>query len=191
MEKPRAFTLLELLISILIFVVIILGFLNIELFSHYHLISSDRRAKLQNDLSFVLEHMNKQIGNSIGNEVANGADTVIKLPSATLVVACVDLNRNGRRDNVPPDGFVAYRFQDNAVDFCSSCNDMDCGTCTGWERLSSRVNSFSAVKPNNPLRDGYIEVALKGRWIPAQAISADNPEINLHTRVSMPSVSTN
>lgn len=73
----KSVTLLELIIAIALLSVIVLGLTSIDFFSRHHVVDADRRAKLQNQLYFVLEHMNRTItgttnvGGAIGNEYLN------------------------------------------------------------------------------------------------------------------------
>jgi len=60
-------TLIELLISIVLLSLIVLGFASINVFSRYHVITSDRRAKLQNEVSYCMEHMTRNISMAFGN----------------------------------------------------------------------------------------------------------------------------
>ena len=58
------------------------GIWAIENFARYHLKTAQQRAKLQNEVSFVLEHMQKNMANAIGNARNSTAlqDLFIKVP---------------------------------------------------------------------------------------------------------------
>jgi len=57
----RAVTLMELIIAIILMSLIILSLTSIYLFSRFHVFTSDRLTKAQNEASLVLEHMTKNI----------------------------------------------------------------------------------------------------------------------------------
>jgi prepilin-type N-terminal cleavage/methylation domain-containing protein len=63
----KAVTLLELLIAIVLLSVVTIGISSIDIFSRSHVLSSQRRTTLQNEASFVLGHMTKEITRAIGN----------------------------------------------------------------------------------------------------------------------------
>ena len=67
MPKQKALTLVELLIAIIIFGLMIGGIWAIESFARYHLKTARQRAKLQNEVSFVIEHVTKNFIRVVGN----------------------------------------------------------------------------------------------------------------------------
>src|SRR3989338_5081842 len=107
----KSITLLELLIAITLLSVIVLGFTSIDLFSRYHVLTADRRAKVQNEASYVLEHMAKEMVRAIG-DFNNPAVSITTTPSGNpLIRVWVDANRNGIRDSVAGgDREIAYRY---------------------------------------------------------------------------------
>jgi len=52
---------MELLVSLVFFSVIVMGMSAFDIFGHFHSITSDRRALLQNELSLVVEHITKNV----------------------------------------------------------------------------------------------------------------------------------
>ncbi|MCM8789684.1 MAG: hypothetical protein NC916_01495, partial [Candidatus Omnitrophica bacterium] len=122
MEKWRDFyfsdavTLLELIISILLLALIVFGFANIDFFSRAQIELSSRRAKLQNEVSFALAHMAKNIGRAIGNELIpippnpNGNNSVINttpLGGNQAGRGFIDFNNNGVRDSLLSNRWIA------------------------------------------------------------------------------------
>jgi len=59
--KYKSLTLLELLLCLVLFSVIVLGISTLDIFGQFHAITSDRRALVQNELSFVMDHITKNI----------------------------------------------------------------------------------------------------------------------------------
>ncbi len=192
-------TLLELLIAISLLVVIVLGFSSIDLFSRYHVMSSDRRAKLQNDASYVLEHMAKNIGQGIG-DINNSTVDPSDIVSDTAIKVWVDGNPyaspavspNGRRDAYPDDRQIAYRYRTTGSEqyqfwYYAVCRGPNCNQSgsTSPEVLSSKITNFTRTPADN-----YVYIQVTARWQPDQAASVDNPEITLRNRINMPAVST-
>lgn len=216
-KRIRSVTLIELLIAISLLSVVVLVLSSIDFFSRHHVISSDRRAKLQNEASFVLEHMSKEIIRAIGNERINGQNSVVMIGiiGGNAISVYIDANQNGRRD-LPNDRWIAYRFTgvvaaDNyQVQYCPQCiagGANPCNTCLpAWgtiteNTLSRRIINFQVDKPmvappvNNTLSGNYIEIVLTACWdpdgIPNACGTVDNPDVVMRTRIFMPSVSTN
>jgi hypothetical protein len=202
-------TLLELLIAITLLSVIVIGFTSIDMFSRYHVLTADRRAKVQNEVSYVLEHMSKEISKAIGD--SNNLPVVID-DSNRRVKVYIDYNPDGQRGT--GDRWIAYRYRDSSAPeaeryqlwYCPQCTDSTCGVCTpdDWNStgfinngyvLSRKITSFSPTYDNTETdgdpRDDYLEIQSTIRWDPAQAVSFDNPEVTMSTRIKMPSVSTN
>ena len=212
-------TLIELLIAIILLSVISLGFTSMSLFTNFQTITSDRRAKLQNTASLILEHMSKNIAHAIGNEMINGKDMVVNtapIGADEAVRVFIDVpdatnptpfTPNGTRD--ASDHWIAYRRDVSLLQFCPECTDSTCVTCTpAWgttdvNNLSNNINvtTFTVTKPTKEvlnatdlrLSDNYIEVLIACRWDPdpTKAAAIDNPEINMRNRIKMPSVSVN
>jgi len=206
----RAITLLELLIAITLVSIIAIGFYSIYLFSHFQVLSSDRRAQVQNEASYILEHMSKNIAGAIGNEVVYGANTIIDTNEPTgagedvRIRVYIDGNNDGIRqaevDN--QDYWIAYRYFRNRhqVQFCSRCNRRQCGPgqcATGWEPVSLKMNAVSGLRATKPggniLNANYIEVTVTTCFDPDGQPHAcgtpENPQVNMTTQINLPNVS--
>lgn len=194
----KSITLIELLIAIVLMSLVVLGFSSIDLFSRYHVITSDRRIKAQNEASYALEHMSKEIVKAIGNERVYGTNTVVDLQDpigteAARIKVYIDANQNGLRETVSgTDYWIAYRFHNSGSEsyqilYCRQCRNKPCTQCeSSWETLSNKITNFNVSKSLN-----FVEVQITARWDPALASSSDNPSVNMRNRISMPSVSTN
>ena len=199
----KSVTLIELLIAVSIFALIVVGFSNIDTFSRYHVITSDKRAKLQNDASFVLEHMAKTIGQAIGDVNQAAVNTLI-IAGNTAIQAWIDYNQNGKRDSYPTDRQIAYIFTDGIgnvneryqIWYCPECTTNPCTQCNpAWGSneniLSKKVNNFSATyssTDNHVLID--ITACYEPDGSPFDCGSLDNPALSMKNRISMPTVST-
>lgn len=143
----KAITLLEILIALVLLSIIALGIGSIEIFSRYQALSSDRLAKVQNELSFCLEHISKNALRTIGNEVVFGSDTAVYIPASNIIRFYIDGNSNGKRDSA--DYWIEYNFSVSnfRLTYCSRCNNSSCSSCPGGRSiLSNKITSFSAVK---------------------------------------------
>jgi Tfp pilus assembly protein PilW len=205
----QGISLVELIIAIILLSIIILTVTNIQVFSKYHLFTSDRRVKLQNEASLGLEHMTKQVARAIGNEIIAGNNSVVDIGSIggeSSIRVFIDSNGDGQRDTVN-DLWIAYRFIINSppskkfqIWYCPSCENNPCTRCTpSWgteENIVSRnIQSFTVSKPSSPLQQNYVTLELRSCWDPSTATlpngTPDNPCINMSTRIIMPSVSVN
>lgn len=210
----KAVTLLELLIAISLAGIMVLAFLSIELFSRYHLKTSERRAKLQNDVSYILEHMSKEIVKAIGNERIYGANSVIDngtISNDEAVSVYIDASGNGQREdpiNNPPAGqdcWIAYRLRPGSDDYqmwyCPKCEDKPCTNCdpnwgTTINILSKKhITAFAINKPGGAiLSNNTIEIQITACWDPGNLTtcgSPDNPSVTMRNRIKMPAVSIN
>jgi len=205
-NNKRGLTLVELLIAVCIFALIVIGFSSIDTFSHYHVMSSDRRAKLQNDASYVLEHMAKEISKAIGDVNQTTVDTS-GISGDAAVKVWIDGNPysipptspNGRRDAYPTDCQIAYRFRGattGEIWYCPECTNDSCTACNpSWgdpshpeNILSKRVSSFSPIYSSG---NDYVEIQLTACWNPAVTCGTlDNPQLTMKNRIYMPAVST-
>lgn len=119
--RYRGMTLVELLISLVLFVVIITGISTFDIFGHFHAITFDRRAALQNELSLALEHMTKTIvggsltplsnakrGGAIGDIITSGNYPFVVDSGQTGFRIRIDSNNNGMLDPLI-DKWVGYQ----------------------------------------------------------------------------------
>lgn len=118
--KYQGMTLVELMVSLILFTVIVTGISTFDIFGNFHAITFDRRATLQNELSLVLEHMTKTIvggslaldnskrGGAIGDRINEPANYPFVLDyDETGFRIRIDSNNNGRLD--PGDAWVGYQ----------------------------------------------------------------------------------
>lgn len=193
-KRRRGITLVELIVAVILLTVIILAVMSIDTFSRYHLIGSDRRSRLQNELSFALEHMQKNIARGVGNVTNPPIETL-----ANGFRVRVDLR-------VPPD--LSDLAGCTWISYTLSSNTLSCTTGALTETLSRRIVatvSAQQVMPAVPTSGFYVnitdpgtgapvggavvEVGLAGRWDPSTAQSADNPQVAMKTKVYATSAS--
>ncbi len=214
-------TIFELLIALVLLSLIILGFMNFDLFTHNQVLTADYRGNLQNELSFLVEHMHKNFSRAIGNEMANGNNTVVRvvddgIDNITMSIY-VDVNGDGQRQTpaVPGpnrvDYYVGYRYYyaggtSNTISYCGECLNQICNpaACINpsnvGEELSNKINNSAIpgpfTKPGGAtLNENYITVELSACWdpdgLPNPCGSGNNPSQTVRTRMNMPSVTCN
>lgn len=214
--RLRGITLVELLISIVLLSIIVLGLSNIDLFSRSHVISSDRRAKISNDASLALEHMGKYIMNAFGNEISDGANSVVSVVAnsppgddGNTIRFKIDSDNNGTADT-----WRAYLYHNNSATsgknqiwYCPQCSDSTCVTCTThtWgdtnypqDIIARNINGFTPSKPvdgSSRLNKNYVTIEIQACWDPAESHyscgTPNNPSVNMKADITMPSVTTN
>jgi hypothetical protein len=202
----KSVTLVELLIALTLIGLVVLGFSSIDLFSRFHVTTSDRRIQLQNDVATALEHMTKQISRAIGNTALT--DTVAVKAYADnkgIRIRIDDSPANGYVD--ANDTWIAYRHEnigspatDSEIRFYPNAGSIET-PAEPHESIAHRIVISSGgvygvefsgnFDVNGWLLDNILEVKVSGRWNPAQTVSNENPEVTLRTRILMPAVSTN
>jgi len=199
-DRIKSVTLFELLTSVILVSIVIIGIVSIEMFSRYQVLNSDRRAKLQNGASVALEHMAKHISQAIGNTVSGPA--VRRYSDLKGVMIRVDSNNNGMADAA--DTWIAYRHEDiggpatdSEIIFYpnSGSTETPVGSYETITRKlvvgSSGLEFIGNFDAQRWLTDRSIEVKVVCRFKPAEAVSVDNPENTMRTKIDMPSVSSN
>ena len=186
MKRNSAITLLELIIAISLLGVVALGFTSIQNFARYHAIGSERRAKVQNELSFVLQHISKNIQRATGD----GNNPPIAALANGFRVR-VDANPTPTPANYGDDTWYNYTLSGNTF----YCN----GEALSAYIVSGVNSSYPASEPANVgfnyglLDSGVpcVAVMLRGRYSPSSAVNADNPEITMGSRFCSVSASSN
>ncbi|MBM3249831.1 MAG: hypothetical protein FJZ09_03165 [Candidatus Omnitrophica bacterium] len=204
MKKPAtALTLLELLISIILLAIISLALTNVDLFSRFHVISSDRRAKIQNEVSFLLDHMAKQMLGAVGDINQPPVDIGVIGTSQSIRV-WVDTNGNGMRDDATIDKQIAYVYDSANYRFNYYANYTDFPAV--FETITQKViqpdfTGYSSLPATPPetykvynSANNYVDVFITACWDPDETPfacgSPDNPTVVMQSRIMMPSVST-
>lgn len=210
LNTAKSITLVELLISIVIVTIMVLSFYGLETFSREQLINSDRRAKVQNQLAYVLDHMSKYVQQANGDK----NNPPIKLYPDAGPYAGFQVRVDFRDPQVPSDlnngAWVSYFLSGNTLS--TNCSPYGAtGTCGSFpataEALSNKIiGNFVAdtIMPNNPT-DGFyvkvdpsgnlVDIGLVGRYDPSQpytlATRSKNPQVELKTRIICSNSSTN
>jgi len=189
-NKKNGVNLIELIVCMILMSLVVLGFFSIEIFSRHHVVSSDRRSKLQVDISYSIEYISKYVQQSTG-DVNNPPITLVTISSSDGFRVRVDLNDPKTPGNLSDDTWVNFYLDGYELKTLQ-------GATT--EVLTNKiVGAFEgSVMPEFPDKGFYVsitdqgtavDIGLVGRYDPASAASADNPQIAMKTRLVSPSAS--
>ena len=196
-KKICALTLIELLVSMILMSLVILGLFSIDAFSRHHVINSDRRVKVQNDVSYALEYMGKYVQQSIGD--FNNPPIRLYPDSGAPTGFQVRFDCRSLQDpsDLTGDVWVYYSLSGNRLSV--GCSGVNCASCNSVpsELLSERIVAGfnNSILPVNPTHGFYVsitnlgtavDIGLVGRYKPAAAADPDNPQISMKTRLSSP-----
>jgi Tfp pilus assembly protein PilW len=198
--KPRpdkSLSLVELLVALSLFTLIVLGFGSIDMFGRVHLLTSDRRLKLQNNVAFVVEHMAKSLS---GTDIAGGAiGDINNYPVEPIIISVnsgiairVDSNKNGKLDGEDKQVAYIYSSADYQIWYYSDASITD-----SYDVLTgSHIRPDFSTTTTQPTycsynsSQNYIELQLTASWDPAGIQGTiDNPQIIRKDNLYMPSVS--
>jgi len=193
----KSLTLIELLVALVILSLLVIGLSSIDIFSRFHVLSADRRARSQNEATYILEHMTKQITQAIGDANHNPVQ-INNLPDGQITIVQIDSNGDGRLDP-SDDRRIAYRYYDRSapnykyqVRFTPDCLGINCTQSNVWETVSLHVVSFNCMHTwTDTQRDNFMNVTIGVTWNPDNPIChpIDNPCVTMTTTIKMPAVS--
>lgn len=197
-RRRTGLTLVELIIAMALVSVLVLAVTSFDFFCRSQVVSSQRRAQLQNEATGALEHMNRYIAQAIGdinNQPFSGYS------DNRGIRIRVDSNGNGQLD--ASDRYIAYRHINDEISFYSNATLSDPPSGSS-EVISRKItitnNPFAAESSTNPwglkidiVSVNQLEVKVRARWYPnpAVSLSLDNPEVTLKTNIICNSVSVN
>ncbi|MCX7927543.1 MAG: prepilin-type N-terminal cleavage/methylation domain-containing protein [Candidatus Omnitrophica bacterium] len=187
-NKIKSVTLIELIIALTIFTMVILGFLSIDVFSRYQLLSSDRRAKLQNEAAFILDHMTKTLSTVIGSVVEEPVNLTQVSGTTQQVIGFIDNGSGIRSTNAN----VSYCYNTTSCQAGTYILSFQRPAGTGAvETLSTHVNFFSANLVNRNQLNVNISLCWDPDNQPHPCGTMDNPAISMNTTIRFPGVSIN
>lgn len=186
--KVKGVTLIELLIAIVLLSMVVVGFFGIDRFANQQLLGTDRRARLQNEVFYVLSHMNKNLTNAIGDTVSNAVQITPSGTNTGNLSVTIDTVPDGVRTSADTD----VRYLLGAVGGCAGAQANHLYFRVGnaaCEELASHVRDFDVT-----LVDNYLNVYIAACWDPDGAPLAcgnlDNPQVEMRSTIRMPSVSS-
>lgn len=194
-------SLLELLIAIVLFAAISLGFFAIDTFSRRQVLYSERQAKVQNEVSIALEHITREVTRAIGSTAITGQSPVdlTAISGDTTLRVYVDLAADGvsagdgKWGTAGADRWRAYRFTGASgapADRYQLWYYSNYPTSSAYEVIARNINAFSRSTTSN-----YVTVDITACWDPTGAIGPcggmRNPSVRMTANIYMPSVSLN
>jgi len=208
MKPVRAVTLLELLIAIILFSTIAIGFYSIDSFSRNQVISSQNQAQVQNEASIALAHITKEVMRGIGSTVHLTDPTVEdRIPVKTDNVASdtalwvyVDvaadgvLAGDGKWGTAGADRWRVYRFRDAGAGIGDRYQLWYYPNYTDpsgpYEVIARNISAFSVATSQN-----YVSVTITACLDPSGSAYAcgtmKNPQVTMSTKIKIPAVSLN
>ncbi len=202
-ESIKSITLIELLVSIVILSIMVLIIYGIYTFSHSQVLNADRRTKVQNELTYALEHMSKYVQQANG-DTNNPPIKVYPNPPETQTgfQVRVDFNNPQTPSSLADDAWISYYLSGNIL--TAACSGTGCPFVS--EALSNRViaNFIDGIMPNSPT-DGFyvkidssgslVDIGLVGRYKPTEDTSLatrfTNPQVEIKTKIICNNSSTN
>jgi type II secretory pathway pseudopilin PulG len=204
-ENIKSLTLIELLVSIIILSIMVLTIYGIYTFSQSQVLNADRRTKVQNELSYALEHMSKYVQQANGSLSRNA----IQYVGATGFRVYIDLNPTQTPSVSSDDGWIDYTLSSNTLTATCTANGGTCPFVT--ENLTDKIIAgvvVDTIMPNSPTSGFYIkigsltdtlgtfvDIGLVGRYYPTVATSLAtrfrNPQVEMKTKLICNNSSTN
>lgn len=184
----KSLTLIELILSVIILTTMVLSFYSLESFTQSQVFSADRWSRVQNDLTYVLEHMSKYVQKASGNATFPAVQM-----TATGFQVRVDFRNTQDPSDLGNTAWVTYEL--NANTLRTRCTALGSGICgsfpASWESLSDRIISFTPTPGVTPANN-IIEIDLVGRFDPDENEDRmTNPQAEMKTKVICNSYPTN
>lgn len=170
----KAVTLIELIISVIIVSTVILSFYSIDTFSRNQVIRSERRTKVQNELSYALAHMNRyvQIANGYVSDPSDPNDPMRGIqyfPQGNPDGFQVQVDFNGTPSDFSDDAWVRYRFKNN--------NTIE-ASCSGGSCPASFINNENLTSDNRILT-GFVKDCILSDPLPGCAGGGEGFFVNI------------
>lgn len=201
LDTVKSLTLIELLVSIIIVSMIVLSFYSLETFSHGQMINSERRAKVQNQLAYALEHMSKYVQQANGDRNNPPIKLYPDLGVKTGFQIRYDCNATQTPSDLTNDVWIYYTLSGNTLS--AVCSGANCGSCSSdrpvppvfpGEVLSNKIiaNFDNSIMPANPTKGFYVQVdslgnlvdvGLVGRYDTSSLPSLSNPQVEMKSKI--------
>ena len=209
--SKQAITLVELLVALALMGLLFVGITQLETYARFHLVTSARHVKVQNETTIALEQMSREISMAIGH----GGDWPVRMYNDGRGIRIrIDSNQNGILDPAI-DTWIAYRHEgipnnitpvDSEIRFYDNVpnnNDESVLTPLIFRSISRRIRIADFGTPglqfNSPfigqeLQDNTLIVRVISCWEPSSDATCgtlDNPQAEVEIQILMPSVSAN
>lgn len=172
---------MELLVAIVLVGLLVLGVSSIDVFSRFHLITSDRRVQLQNQASLCVEQVAKDVVRGIGT----ASDPAVQACTANELQVRYDSNNNGQIDSTTAvGGDKLARFYRNGNQF-EYYPDYGRDNSTHKDLTTKVVNHVLGTPINIFTWEGSVIVRMELvlRHDSASNRSIENPQLRVFSRV--------
>jgi len=193
LNKKTGVSLIELIMSIVLMSLVVLGFFSIELFSRQHVIGAEERSKVQNEISYAIEYMSKYVQQASG-DINN--PPITRYPASGTQSgfrARVDLNSPKTPNNLTDDTWANFYLSGNTIisNVSGVSTTLTSRVVTGFSAATMPASPTSGFYVNITDNGAAVDIGLVGRHNPAVAVSADNPQVAMKTRLANSSTSLN
>jgi hypothetical protein len=187
----KSISLIELLIAISLLSLIIIGAGSFHLASSQFLHSSERKTEVLNEMTYILEHMQKYVMQASGDINNPGIDSQNLPTQKRLHIRLA----NNTPDDLSDDDWVTYRYFTQGANiytlqFCPPRQDIN--NCNNWEELSERLIArsgggdapgfnFSTYEDDSSLDVNMVRVdSIILRYDPDNNIdTSENPQVSI------------
>ncbi|MCX5708102.1 MAG: prepilin-type N-terminal cleavage/methylation domain-containing protein [Candidatus Omnitrophica bacterium] len=194
-NNNRAITLIELIISVVLLGMVMLGFYGIDMFSRQQFLAADKRSKVQNEANYALSHMSKHLLAAIGDFDNPAVIITSSGANNAKIVATIDSVADGvRNTSSGSDCNIGYCFNDAGCNAAAQAytilfnSNISSSSPPAAEVIARHVRSFNVTQNGN-----YLTMHIITCWQPSGTPKAcgtlDNPAMNLTNIIKMPSVS--
>lgn len=184
---------MELILAIALMGIIILGVTSFDLGSRQFLQSSERKTKVLNEATLILDRVTKDaligIGTVNSRALITGEFDVLTNPTYIRIIP--DTNGNGIYETGVDDRWIRYRY----INLAPNLNTIERvrrdppGTGDTIEYLSRRAINLNAVRVGTT---NTVQLILTLRFDPTRPQNAfDNPEVVVQTTAEVPGWSLN
>ena len=190
--KTKAVTLVEMLVAISLFAIVFMTTASLDLFVRRNYSDTDRKTKLQNEISPTVEHMVKTFSSAVGDITEGGS----RWPTNTTAASNGDRiweirvpDANFDPINLTGWHWSAYRYSPGsyAIWYYDTYGDEN----SPHDVIADKITGFD-VLPGNDIT--HITLNLIARYDPTNttgAPSPENPEARFSTDVQMRAVGAN
>lgn len=191
MEKKfsHGMTLVELVVAVAILGVVLLAIQVIGDVSRDRLMTSDRKARTQNEASFILDHMTRNLERAIGSNALPGVD----ISGSSMIRVRVDRNDNGIPDDNTATSWLSYVYNagTNQLTYSQNCQPVGGPWPAGGTVISNKVEAFSCnfISLNNFV-NLEVTTCYNPAWTTPPCSDRANPTVTMRTRVVLPQVSS-
>lgn len=190
-QAVKGMTLIELLLASALLSVVILGVGSLDFYYRSQETGEESRLRAQQEVTLVIEHMTRTLSLVMGSFAyapPGGLDIGLEMQGipGVHIKARIDRNNNGVIDAADEDPWIGYDFNNVAhtVTYCPEHNRNGWGLGGSTVVISDNITVFELALENN-----FIFVNISARDNPNAAISFENPEVNMQTRIYMPGYS--